>query len=101
MGGLTAAAAYAARLLRDEIPWAYAHGYLLPPHSRLDLISRSVNRGAFEPFAHVSDEFCKRLEGHFAELGSGRPETINKKSCPPAVLWVKGEPRMRRLASVV
>ena len=31
MGGLTAAAAYAARLLRDEIPWAYAHGYLLPP----------------------------------------------------------------------
>ena len=61
MGGLTAAAAYAARLLRDEIPWAYAHGQVLPPHSRLDSIPRSVNPGSFESFGHVSDQFCKRL----------------------------------------
>ena len=61
---MTAAAAFAARLLRHAFQWlrpAYAHGYVLPPHSRLDSIPRSVNPGSFESFGQVSDPFCKRL----------------------------------------
>ena len=39
-----AVAAYAARLLCNPFPWAYAHGYLLPPHSRL---SRRPDHAAY------------------------------------------------------
>lgn len=35
-GGNRAAAAYAARVFWHPIPWAYAHGYLLAPHARLN-----------------------------------------------------------------